>query len=449
MELTQIRVVRLFGMFDHRVDLKSSEHITIMTAPNGFGKTVILRLTSAFFDGRFFEFFRTSFKEFGLTFDNGSSILIQKEGVDRQTPLFEENEPTQEEEEIRTNVEVILISPKSEPQSWKVSARPRLASALIDRYVPGLERVGPRAWLDVRTGRRMSFEEVSLTYADFLPESVYREPEWLATFRSALSCRFIETQRLLRVAQPNAPRRTRDHPDDVLRPVVSELAAELAGAINLKLREYGALAQSRDSTFPQRLISQVGKINLSEPELRRRLADLDRERAKFMEAGLLDRDETLKLTDDAFSQTILDVLPIYIDDTEQKLRIFNETYQKINTLKQIVNDRFQYKQIYIDNQRGLGVKLFDGSELSLDNLSSGEQHELVLMYELLFKVAPRSLILIDEPELSLHVAWQKRFIADLSSIIELSGFSAVIATHSPQIIDSRWDLTVNLSGPVT
>jgi predicted ATP-binding protein involved in virulence len=70
------------------------------------------------------------------------------------------------------------------------------------------------------------------------------------------------------------------------------------------------------------------------------------------------------------------------------------------------------------------------------------------MYELLFKVPPQSLILIDEPELSLHVAWRKRFIEDLSSIIELGGFSALIATHSPQIINNRWDLTVNLSGPV-
>jgi hypothetical protein len=326
--LTQIKVIRLFGMFDHQIDLNQKERITIITAPNGFGKTVLLRLTSAFFDGRFYEFYRTSFREFTLCFDNGTLITVRKRSSEQQPTLFSEGE----QEDTGTSVEVVLELPRSEPQSWPISfGQPGVPAALVERYVPFLERVSPRVWLDIRSGRRLSFDEVSHTYGDLLPEREYREPEWLSSFRRTLSCRFIETQRLLRVAQPNAARRNvREHSDEVLRPVVSELAAELAGAINSKLREYGALAQSRDSTFPQRLISQVGKVLLSEADLRRRLADLDRERAKFMEAGLLDRDETLELSDEPFSQTILDVLPVYIDDTEQKLRIFNETYQKIN-----------------------------------------------------------------------------------------------------------------------
>ena len=47
--LTRIRVVGLFNMFDHEIKIKRDEKITIITAPNGFGKTVILRLTNAFF----------------------------------------------------------------------------------------------------------------------------------------------------------------------------------------------------------------------------------------------------------------------------------------------------------------------------------------------------------------------------------------------------------------
>ena len=81
------------------------------------------------------------------------------------------------------------------------------------------------------------------------------------------------------------------------------------------------------------------------------------------------------------------------------------------------------------------------------NLSSGEQHELVLFYELLFKVKPNSLILIDEPELSLHVVWQQQFLGDLEDITKLTGFDILIATHSPLIIHDRWDLTVELKGP--
>jgi len=44
--------------------------------------------------------------------------------------------------------------------------------------------------------------------------------------------------------------------------------------------------------------------------------------------------------------------------------------------------------------------------LKLTDLSSGEQQEVVMLYELLFCVQPGTLVLIDEPELSLHVVWQ-------------------------------------------
>ncbi len=47
-------------------------------------------------------------------------------------------------------------------------------------------------------------------------------------------------------------------------------------------------------------------------------------------------------------------------------------------------------------------------------------------------------------EISLHVDWQTQFLEDLKNVIRLSPFDALIATHSPQIINTRWDLTVEL-----
>ncbi|MFG1993408.1 AAA family ATPase [Actinoplanes sp. NPDC048988] len=86
----------------------------------------------------------------------------------------------------------------------------------------------------------------------------------------------------------------------------------------------------------------------------------------------------------------------------------------------------------------------DGFELSADQLSSGEQHELVLIYDLLFNVGPKSLVLIDEPELSLHVAWQQRFLSDITQISDINGLYFVVATHSPQIVHKNWSRMVAL-----
>lgn len=68
-----------------------------------------------------------------------------------------------------------------------------------------------------------------------------------------------------------------------------------------------------------------------------------------------------------------------------------------------------------------------------------------MIYELLFKVKSSSLILIDEPELSLHVAWQKKFISDIQKIQTLKNMTFVIATHSPQIINDKWSLVQDLA----
>jgi predicted ATP-dependent endonuclease of OLD family len=68
----------------------------------------------------------------------------------------------------------------------------------------------------------------------------------------------------------------------------------------------------------------------------------------------------------------------------------------------------------------------------------------VLFFELLFETEKNSLILIDEPEISLHVSWQKKFITDLMDIIDLNQFDVVLATHSPQLIGRWGDLVVEL-----
>ncbi len=87
-----------------------------------------------------------------------------------------------------------------------------------------------------------------------------------------------------------------------------------------------------------------------------------------------------------------------------------------------------------------------GKDIPLSGLSSGEQHELVLFFQLLFDTEPNSLLLIDEPEISLHISWQNHFINDLKEVIILNNLSAIIATHSPDIINKNWKLTVQLKG---
>lgn len=73
-----------------------------------------------------------------------------------------------------------------------------------------------------------------------------------------------------------------------------------------------------------------------------------------------------------------------------------------------------------------------GSEFDISGLSSGEKQLFLRALSLKFLEVNNSVILIDEPEISLHPQWQKRIIQVYESIGKNN--QLIIATHSPHII---------------
>lgn len=81
-----------------------------------------------------------------------------------------------------------------------------------------------------------------------------------------------------------------------------------------------------------------------------------------------------------------------------------------------------------DTNVGLVTK--DGSQLELMSLSSGEKHLLRILFEAVS--AGESTLIIDEPEISLHIEWQHALI---NSIMEINPeLQLIVATHSPEIM---------------
>ena len=197
-----------------------------------------------------------------------------------------------------------------------------------------------------------------------------------------------------------------------------------------------------------RIMTKTDAEKLSLSEIKARFAALDQQRKELKEGGLLEREEEAGLENlPEPDESQRGVLTAYIDDMTQKLDVFRELHSRIKLLCELLNSRFHYKQVRIDKRQGLVFQTDAGQELPPTSLSTGEQHEVVILYQLLFLTQPDSLVLIDEPEISLHVAWQQSFLKDIAQIADLSKIDFLIATHSPSIIDDRWDLTVELKGP--
>lgn len=75
--------------------------------------------------------------------------------------------------------------------------------------------------------------------------------------------------------------------------------------------------------------------------------------------------------------------------------------------------------------------------VSLSNTSSGQQCILLSTLGIASSISDNSLILIDEPEISLHPEWQETYIDLLMEVFnDYRGCHFIIATHSPQIISN-------------
>ena len=103
------------------------------------------------------------------------------------------------------------------------------------------------------------------------------------------------------------------------------------------------------------------------------------------------------------------------------------------------------KRILFSEPEGLRVQLPNGQNASAADLSSGELQLLILFTFLYFGFGQQEefTIIIDEPELSLHLAWQGRYLEAITQANPNAQF--IVATHSPEIAAPFEDREIDIS----
>ena len=106
------------------------------------------------------------------------------------------------------------------------------------------------------------------------------------------------------------------------------------------------------------------------------------------------------------------------------------------------------KELKFSRGLDLSVALKDGQLISSHLLSSGELQLLVLFTFLYFQFDPDQefSVFVDEPELSLHIAWQNRYVNSITEANPNAQF--IIATHSPEIAGPAEDAIIDISPEV-
>lgn len=420
--IISLKIKHLFGRFNYEFYTKAGG-VTIITGPNGYGKSTILQIIDAISNKNLVFLRNLEFSSIECAFDNEQIVKIEKT-----------------DDGLAFNGKTLSLGVLK-----KIDFPSR-------RYQYA-RRIGPTEWRDARTGEVISLDEARLSsfgdgsFMEFIKfgelegsekNSIIELNELINNISSwSGKTRLISDQRLFK--------RIYDHRRDEedLAEAILELPKALKEKISNVSSDYSAQANRLDSTYPSRLLKSTPSDEISEEEYKNRLKEAQGKFIKLQEYALA---ELPLLEEGAFDLKYATALKIYFDDFFSKFNVFENLIVKLDLFTSIINGRLKFKQIEISREEGFIVKnqsTGDGS-LLISKLSSGEKQEILLFFDLIFNTNNDLLLLIDEPELSLHVSWQQKFLDDLLKVIQINNLQVIIATHSPQIIGSHGDIQVDL-----
>lgn len=422
MNIKSVIVNGLFHTFNHEIKFNNG-NIAIIIGENGIGKTTILQIINSIFSKKFEYLFTIEFNDIQLTFTN-DVWKITKEKREKENIITIKREGSRP---------FYIKNKNNQDLLW------------LRRFII---QINDNEWLDRRTGMSISRDEIIQRYGKDPCMEFDNIPDWFNNAVKNNHVIYIKTQRLYRTEYE----RERDVRE--LEYMVKTYSNELVKLLQEIDTKFTTTSIQLDSTFPVRLLKEVNQKNkqITPEYIHGIITDIDnlnKYRALLSSVGIIKKQD-----DDFISSSLgtlndtgaLSILNLYINDNKQKLEVFNNIARKLEILLRIINKRFKHKKLSVDKNKGFIIKSnYEDRDIDVEKLSSGEQNELIIFYNLLFKTNNDDIVLIDEPEISLHIAWQQQLINDLKEIAKETGISLLISTHSPDIIGDYWSLVQTLS----
>lgn len=441
-KLVKATVDGLFGKYTHSIEFQNDRHYLILFGENGVGKTKLLEIINHLSNLDYTSLSNISFSAAKLQYSDGSELTATRQ--------MKDNDET-DDDFSHYRIKFKLTKPGSEDAVW-IPEFSEFHEFLLRNttYVP----IAPDLWEDTTDGEVTTFIELTRRYRRpymRMGQPSIETPESFTEFCQNTSTYLINTQRLSAI-KTSADRNeflTRFNPGSSHRTPtrIRELSENIKEQLNRAQTEHSRLSQQKDRSFPSRVLQAVASgTHGDSAEIQSRYAEQNAFRDRLAKVVSVELPEELGPSNNLSKDWELALFDLYVRDATEKLEPFRLLLTRIELLQSIINERLNGKKLSITDKGGLIVKRIDDDEvIDLDSLSSGEQHEIILLFDLLFNVKAGTTVLIDEPEISLHIGWQISFIPDVEQIAKEVKFRFIVATHSPQIINGMWSMTTRLS----
>ena len=410
MLLKSFNVEGLFGTFNYNLDFSSRSNLIVLTGLNGYGKTTILRILSSITNkDALFYLYEIPFRSITVEFDTGTKLIVSKvksKGITGGDLSTDE----------------LLVTKFSYKRGNKIIAKFEIDQ---EKYLSSdYYEKNYKTQNEIEQDSYRSFKWLSYKYQD--EDTI----EKLIMNLSLLNTTFIRSQRLYNEDKKGKSQR-----------VINEVNRKMSDILTEAHYNYLNNAQQLDGHQIDELLAD-DTPQLSEKEYQRKAIVLEMLVKELLSYNLLPQ-----LNIRPFNPQKAPISSVYINTLEKKIEIYDDIRRRLRLFLQLLNNKeFVNKRFSFSRNEGLRVLLNTGGVLKdLTKLSSGEQNEIFLLFKFIFEVPEKSLLLIDEPELSLHVAWQLQFIKDIKEIAKTRDVQIVIATHSPEIVSESLDCCVDLT----
>lgn len=436
-ETIRLQSISLEGIHKrYRVSVSFNENLSILHGKNGTGKTTLLHAIANIVNCDFLRFAFIDFSKIEATYSDGTWVTIQKENEFCQVSckdgyfLFNNTLATEalkqnDSERFRREYTFEIL------QEQKEFVEKNNLSILNTSYFPAFRTI-IEAWsAQLEDDRPVQFRA--------RPSSPVKK---VTEFSRNLFGNFLPS---INFPSP--------------RDIENGLRNEIRDA-QIKIGRYDSsvFTESFVKVFSALLRDEQGSAQEAE-EILKEISELTSDYSSQILSGIegptLDTYQQLQVLigsggrSEALASSAVGALKVYRDALKARRRFQSRIFDEIDKYFDAVNgfldkEKKELKYEINPNKRvpRVGLRFPDNTWSSIGVMSSGERQLLTMLYAVT-KMSEGHLVLIDEPELSLHIDWQEELLSKM--LDQLGGRQLIVCTHSPSIATDYSDHMIEVS----
>lgn len=435
MKITEFNIEKLFGYADYSI--KFNKDITFLYGDNGCGKTTILNIVTSIITGKAYELFRYNFENLSLKYYDTQKKFSR-------TIKIETKEP--KSLEVSYDDETVQI----DSQHYEIYRRngdvEELERYYFSKYdiLSKIKNIFNYIYLPLSRSESSSFDFV---YSNRIRKLNSSRHSW-GGLESGSNFTLYSVEQLITNAYSQV-NYSLNYESEKFSDYILKEFLNIENSTNIQyISNYLKTLTNRDIHYIQEnytsIIKNIGKWDDNlEGKINEFFDSLEREIDEYR----IDSKKGIGL-ELLFKLSELTKIKKIIYDAESfeitKKSIKQPIDDFLNTVNSFICNGNTNKTIKISTEGNVYLETPTNTEIPIYYLSSGEKQIITFFAYLVFALPKtnQSIFIVDEPELSLHLNWQRKFVDSIMSINE--NVQLIFATHAPEMIGRYRNKAVKL-----